>query len=246
MKTISADYQPSEVNRPKEFNLQFLNFTVNCSIMIMGKELASDGSTSGSVSGSTSGSIPGSTSSGSIAGLVSGSINELLDSAINEDIEETLKSENIEDEDLEEIETEIMTDQSDQPIKTDEKIDQKIEENQSSESRSSPEIIEAIPAESDKITDLMSDKSAEKPEVVKKSTSLDEALDKLESAKNAAGKKILPKFLQKKFASVEEVGTGKFSNGSKGSKSKKIFHKLSPFGVNFVQSSFTGLMYHPL
>ena len=54
----------------------------------------------------------------------------------------------------------------------------------------------------------MSDKSAEKPEVVKKSTSLDEALDKLESAKNAAGKKILPKFLQKKFASVEEVGTG--------------------------------------
>ena len=210
MKTISADYQPSEVNRPKEFNLQFLNFTVNCSIMIMGKELASDGFTSGSISGSTSGSIPGSTSSGSIAGLVSGSINELLDSAINEDIEETLKSENIEDEDLEEIETEIMTDQSDQPIKTDEKIDQKIEENQSSESRSSPEIIEAsaIPAESDQITDKMSDKSAEKPEVVKKSTSLDEALDKLESAKNAAGKKILPKFLQKKFASVEEVGTG--------------------------------------
>ena len=58
------------------------------------------------------------------------------------------------------------------------------------------------------MTDIMSDKSSEKPEVVKKSTSLDEALDKLESAKNAAGKKNLPKFLQKKFASVEEVGTG--------------------------------------
>ena len=102
-----------------------------------------------------------------------------------------------------------MTDQSDQPIKSDEKIDPKTEENNSSESRSSPEIIEAIPVESDKImTDIMSDKSPEKPEVVKKSTSLDEALDKLESAKNAAGKKILPKFLQKKFASVEEVGTG--------------------------------------
>ena len=204
-KTITADYQPSEVNRPKEFNLQFLNFTVNCSIMIMGKELASDGSTSGSTSGS-------------IAGLASGSINELLDSAINEDIvEETLKSEDAEDEgedvDLEEIEPEIMTDQSDQAIKFDEKIDQKTEENQSSESRSSPEIIDASAIETDKIadkmTDKMSDKSSEKPEVVKKSTSLDEALDKLESAKNAAGKKILPKFLQKKFASVEEVGTGK-------------------------------------
>ena len=149
LKTISADYQPSEVNRPKEFNLQFLNFTVNCSIMIMGKELASDGSTSGStsISGSTSGSIPGSTSTGSlVVQSVPGSINELLDSAINEDIEETLKSENVE-EDLEEIEPEIMTDQSDQPIKTDEKIDLKTEENQSSESRSSPEIIEASAVE---------------------------------------------------------------------------------------------------
>ena len=210
LKTISADYQPSEVNRPKEFNLQFLNFTVNCSIMIMGKELASDGSTSGSgsISGSTSGSIPGSTSTGSLVlQSVPGSINELLDSAINEDIEETLKSENVE-EDLEEIEPEIMTDQSDQPIKTDEKIDLKTEENQSSESRSSPEIIEASAVESDKMTDIMSDKLPEKPEAVKKSTSLDEALDKLESAKNAAGKKILPKFLQKKFASIVESSDG--------------------------------------
>jgi len=202
LKTISADYQPSEVNRPKEFNLQFLNFTVNCSIMIMGKELASDGSTSGS------GSISGSTSTGSlVVQSVPGSINELLDSAINEDIEETLKSENVE-EDLEEIEPEIMTDQSDQPIKTDEKIDLKTEENQSSESRSSPEIIEASAVESDKMTDIMSDKLPEKPEAVKKSTSLDEALDKLESAKNAAGKKILPKFLQKKFASIVESSDG--------------------------------------
>ena len=202
LKTISADYQPSEVNRPKEFNLQFLNFTVNCSIMIMGKELSSDGSTSGS------GSISGSTSTGSlVVQSVPGSINELLDSAINEDIEETLKSENVE-EDLEEIEPEIMTDQSDQPIKTDEKIDLKTEENQSSESRSSPEIIEASAVESDKMTDIMSDKLPEKPEAVKKSTSLDEALDKLESAKNAAGKKILPKFLQKKFASIVESSDG--------------------------------------